>query len=406
MDPREALSTAGRAIWSHKLRSFLTLLGVIFGIATVIFVVTLIEGFNTYVEEKVSDMGSNAFVVARIAMATSLKEFKEKEQRNRTLTRSEVDAILANRNAVADVASIARTRTQVKAGDKLLNDIRVAGVSTNLLKIDTVRVGQGRFIERHEDLARANVAFVGIDIARDLFPTLDPVGQEIKVDGRPYRIIGVAEEIGTVFGQPQDRFVYVPISTYFKTYGSHAPMILKVSAVTPDRIDEAAEEVRFTLRARRHLAAGQADTFDIVTPDAINQLRDSLFGTISIVAVGVTSISLLVGGIVIMNIMLVSVTERTREIGIRKSLGARRRDIVRQFLAESTLLALAGGCIGILLAWLLAKGATAALSVPTALPLGWTIAALSVSAGVGMVFGIYPAWRAAGLDPIIALRAD
>jgi putative ABC transport system permease protein len=400
------LSTAGRAIWSHKLRSFLTLLGVIFGIATVIFVVTLIEGFNTYVEEKVSDMGSNAFVVARIAMATSLKEFKEKEQRNRTLTRSEVDAILANRNAVADVASIARTRTQVKAGDKLLNDIRVAGVSTNLLKIDTVRVGQGRFIERHEDLARANVAFVGIDIARDLFPTLDPVGQEIKVDGRPYRIIGVAEEIGTVFGQPQDRFVYVPISTYFKTYGSHAPMILKVSAVTPDRIDEAAEEVRFTLRARRHLAAGQADTFDIVTPDAINQLRDSLFGTISIVAVGVTSISLLVGGIVIMNIMLVSVTERTREIGIRKSLGARRRDIVRQFLAESTLLALAGGCIGILLAWLLAKGATAALSVPTALPLGWTIAALSVSAGVGMVFGIYPAWRAAGLDPIIALRAD
>jgi putative ABC transport system permease protein len=218
--------------------------------------------------------------------------------------------------------------------------------------------------------------------------------------------VGVAEEIGTVFGQPQDNFVYVPLATYLKAYGTLSPLSVKVSAVSAEAMDDAVDEVRTILRAKRHIAYAEADTFDIVTPEAVNKFREQLTGTISVVALGVTSIALVVGGIVIMNIMLVSVTERTREIGVRKSLGARRTDILKQFLAESTLLALLGGALGVGVAYGLSRVVTMLMSLPTALPIAWTVAALAVSAGVGLFFGIYPAWRASKLDPIVALRAD
>jgi putative ABC transport system permease protein len=402
----EALGMASAAIWAHKLRSFLTLLGVIFGVATVIFVVTLVEGFNRYVDEKVADLGSNAFVVTRFGIITSAKEFREKEQYNRAVTLEELDTIVEHRRFVREAAAISRRRANVRAGSKTLEEVSIQGSSANMINIDSMKVGQGRFYTREEDNERASVAFIGADIARDLYPNLDPIGKEIKVDGRPFRIVGVAEAIGTVFGQPRDAFVMVPIGTFMKMYGSQVGLALRVSAVSAEAMPEAVDEVRVALRSVRHLGPNAKDSFDIVTPDAINKLREQLFGTISIVAIGVTSIALVVGGIVIMNIMLVSVTERTREIGIRKSLGARKADILKQFLAESTLLSLLGGLAGVLVAWGLAKGATAVMSVPTSLPIAWTVIALSVSAAVGLFFGIYPAWRAAKLDPIVALRAD
>ncbi|HQR39815.1 MAG TPA: ABC transporter permease [Blastocatellia bacterium] len=402
----ESLKLAASAIWAHKLRSFLTLLGIIFGVAVVILVVTIIEGFNNYVEEKVADLGSNAFVVTRFGIITSEKEFREKEQYNRAVTTGELGAITAHKVFVREAAAVTRRRAPVKFGSKELQDIRIAGASANLIDIDTMKVGEGRFYTREEDEQRASVAFLGADIARDLFPMVDPIGQEIKIDGRPYRVIGVAAAIGTVFGQPQDAFIDIPIGTFLKTYGSNSGLALRVSAISADHMQDAVDEVRVTLRSRRHLSPDQKDNFDILTPDAINKLRDQMFGTISIVAIGVTSIALVVGGIVVMNIMLVSVTERTREIGIRKSLGARRSDILQQFLAESTLLSLLGGLIGVLAAWSLSKVVTLLLSFPTTLPVMWTMIALGVSAGVGVFFGIYPAWRAAKLDPIIALRAD
>jgi putative ABC transport system permease protein len=402
----EALKMAGSAIWAHKLRSFLTLLGIIFGVAVVILVVTIVEGFNKYVEEKVADLGSNAFVVTRFGIITSEREFREKLQYNRAVTTDELEGLLSRRVFVKDAAAVARRRAPAKAGSKELQDMRVSGVSASMANIDTVKIGQGRYFTREEDEQRAMVAVIGSDVVRDLFPNVDPIGREFKVDGRPFRVVGVAEPIGTVFGQPQDSFVNIPIGTYLKMYGSQTGLGLRVQATSGETMSAAVDEVRVNLRSLRHLSPADKDNFDIITPDAINNLRDSLFGTISIVAIGVTSIALVVGGIVVMNIMLVSVTERTREIGIRKSLGARRDDILRQFLAESTLLSLMGGALGVFAAWSLSKVITMLLGFPTTLPIVWTIIALSVAAGVGLFFGIYPAMRAAKLDPIVALRAD
>jgi putative ABC transport system permease protein len=351
-------------------------------------------------------MGSNAFVVTRYGIITSVDEFKEKERRNRSLTLEELDAILANRRNVADAAGMARRRADVKVGTKKMEGVRFAGVSPSLIDVDKIKVAEGQFIQTRHDQARADAAFIGVGVARELFPSSDPIGRELKADGRTYRIVGVAEEIGTVFGQPQDNFVYIPLASYLKAYGALSPLSVKVSAVSAEAMDGAVDEVRSILRAKRHIGYEAPDSFDIVTPEGVNKFREQLTGTISVVALGVTSIALVVGGIVIMNIMLVSVTERTREIGVRKSLGARRVDILKQFLAESTLLSFLGGALGVAVAYGLAQIVTMLLSLPTALPIAWTIAALAVSAGVGMFFGIYPAWRASKLDPIVALRAD
>jgi putative ABC transport system permease protein len=402
----ESVSLALAAITAHKLRSFLTLLGIIFGVATVIVVVSLIEGFNKYFSEKIADLGSNAFVVNKMGIVTSLQEWMDRSKKNKDIKIDDLKAIKEHPTYVRDAAAMVRRRGEVKWEKQLLQDVEVMGVSANMIEIDSVKVEQGRYIgEMDEEHSRA-VVFVGHEIVKQFFPGLDPIGKEIKVDGRVFTIIGTAQEMGTVFGNPRDNFVLLPISTFQNIYGSRASIAIRVAAIGPESVERAQDEVRVVLRARRHLNYNDEDNFGIVTSDALNKLREQVFGTISVVAIGVTSISLVVGGVVIMNIMLVSVTERTREIGIRKSLGARRMDIVRQFLAESTTLALIGGIIGVSIAWGLSKLATVFFSLPTALPIMWTIVALSVSASIGMFFGIYPAWKAAKLDPIQALRAD
>jgi putative ABC transport system permease protein len=250
------------------------------------------------------------------------------------------------------------------------------------------------------------VCYIGLETAEKLFPTSDPIGQTIKIDGRQFQVIGVGKELGSAFGQTRDMYAAIPLSTFLSIYGMRRSITISVTSTSPETYADALEEARTLMRVRRKLEPSEKDNFGIVTPEAINQLRDAIFGTIQIAAIGVTSISLVVGGIVIMNIMLVSVTERTKEIGIRKSIGAKQGDILKQFLAESTSLALIGGSIGVAIAYLIAKLVAAALSVPTALPLIWTAIALFVSSGVGLVSGVYPAWKAAKLDPIQALRAD
>lgn len=402
----ESVSLALSAILAHKLRSFLTLLGIIFGVATVIVVVSLIEGFNKYFNDKIADLGSNAFVVNKMGIVTSMQDWIERNKRNKDIKLDDMRAIKENPTYVKDAAATMRRRGSIKKDTQTLEDTEIIGVTANMVDIDSIKVDQGRYISSTEEEHSRYTCFVGYGIANQLFPSVDPLEKEIKIEGLPFRIVGVAQEMGTVFGNPRDNFVIMPISTYQNIFGSRGSIGIRVAAIGADAIEKAQDEVRVVLRSRRHLNYNDPDNFGIVTSDALNNLREQIFGTISIVAVGVTSISLVVGGVVIMNIMLVSVTERTREIGIRKSLGARRTDIVRQFLSESTVLSLLGGCIGVAIAYGIGKLATLLFELPTALPILWTMIALTVSASIGLFFGIYPAWKAAKMDPIEALRAD
>jgi putative ABC transport system permease protein len=404
----EAIGLALSAIKAHKLRSFLTLLGIIFGVAVVIVVVSMVEGFNNYFESKISDLGSNAFVVDKMGIITSMQEWMEKSRKNKDIKMDDLKAIKEKTNPaiVKDAAAQTRRRGTVKYESKALEDVLIQGATSNLLDIDSTKIEQGRFFTQTEEEHADAVCFVGHEIVKQYFLAVDPIGREIKIDGRPFRIIGIAQEKGSVFGNPQDNFLIMPISTYQNIFGSRGTIALRVAATSMETLEQAQDEVRVILRAKRHLKYQDADNFGIVSSDALNGIRDRIFGTVGIVAVGVTSIALVVGGIVIMNMMLVSVTERTREIGVRKSLGAKRSDILKQFLAESTTLSLVGGAAGVALAYGVSKIVTYALSFPTTLPLFWTIMALTVSASIGLFFGIYPAMKAAKLDPIEALRAD
>jgi putative ABC transport system permease protein len=404
----EALKLAVSAILAHKLRSFLTLLGVIFGVATVIVVVSLIEGFNAYVDEKIANIGTNAFAVQKYSIEdfSSVAALNAARRRNKDVTLDDAAALIAHGGSIQDVGAQEDSGGDVKFGAINLFRVRVTATTPNIADIERIETREGRYFNKIDEDERRSVTFIGADVADKLFPTANPLGQTIRIDGRSFEIIGVAEAKGSVFGQPQDMYVSMPLSTFLAFYGSRRSIGLSVTSTGQETYDDAVEEARVVIRTRRKLGSSEKDNFGIITPSAINELRDKIFGTIQVAAIGITSISLVVGGIVIMNIMLVSVTERTKEIGIRKSIGARRTDILKQFLAESTLLSLLGGAIGISIAYLLAKLVAALTPVPTVLPLFAVTVALLVSATVGLVSGVYPAWRAAKLDPIEALRAD
>lgn len=404
----EALKLAFAAILGHKLRSFLTLLGVIFGVATVIVVVSLIEGFNAYVDEKIADIGTNAFAVRKYSLDdfSSIEALNAARRRNKDITLDDFDALRTRGGAIREVGARADALGDVKYGPTTLFRVHISATTANIADIERVEAQSGRYFNEGEDASRKSVCFIGADVAEKLFPVSEPVGQTIRVDGRSYQVIGVGKALGSVFGQPRDMYVTVPLLTFLASYGSRRSLSVSVTSAGPENYQAAIDEAQVVMRTRRKLNPNDKDNFGIITPKAINELRDKIFGTIQVAAIGVTSISLVVGGIVIMNIMLVSVTERTKEIGIRKSIGARRSDIVKQFLAESTMLSLCGGAIGISIAYLLAKLVAVLTPVPTALPLLAVTFALVVSATVGLVSGVYPAWRAASLDPIEALRSE
>ncbi|HEU4434560.1 MAG TPA: ABC transporter permease [Pyrinomonadaceae bacterium] len=407
----ETLKLALAAIWAHKLRSALTLLGMVVGVTAFVVVVSLIAGFNRYVDEKIAGIGAKSFTVQRF---NPLEDFKDTDtiaaaqRRNKELTLDDYEYLKERATLVDKIGARARvTPSEVKRGDQVLEDVFVSGATANCVDIENRDVADGRFIAEPENENGARVAYLGADIANKLFPG-SPIGQEITIRGLPYRVIGVEEAKGTVFGIPQDNFIIIPLKTYSVNYGGlirQRSLYFVATAKNDDLFNDAVEESRFLMRARRKLGPNEKDNFGIVTPDAITGLRDRLFGTIFIVAIAVPGIALVVGAIVIMNIMLVAVTERTKEIGIRKSLGARQMDILKQFLVEAATLALIGGAVGVFLAWVIGF-VVSMFILPTYLSIFAIAGALGVSGGAGVASGIFPAWKAARLDPIEALRAD
>jgi putative ABC transport system permease protein len=408
----ETLKLALAAIWAHKLRSALTLLGMIVGVTAFVVVVSLIQGFNRYVDEKIAGIGAKSFTVQRF---NPLEDFKDTDtiaaaqRRNKELTLDDYDYLKERASLIGKIGAKARgTPSQVKRGTEVLDDVFVSGATANCVDIENRDVAEGRFLADPENEGAARVAYLGADVANKLFPAGNLVGQEITIAGLPYRVIGVEVAKGTVFGMPQDNFIVIPLKTYSINFGGlirQRSLYFIATSRTDELFNDAVDESRFLMRVRRKLGPSEKDNFGIVTPDAITGLRDRIFGTIFIVAMLVPGIALIVGAIVIMNIMLVSVTERTKEIGIRKSLGARQMDILKQFLVEATTLAFLGGAVGIFLAWIVGHVVTAMI-FPTYLSLFAILGALAASGGAGVVSGIFPAWKAARLDPIEALRAD
>ena len=409
----EILRVAFGAIWAHKLRSALTLLGMIVGVTAFVVVVSLIAGFNQYIDEKIAGIGSKSFSIQRF----NFEDFKDldtiaaAQRRNKELTLADYEYLKSRGTLIDKIGAKARpSRAEVKRGTKIVSDVPVQGSMPVIAEIDNIEVSDGRYFTESENDNATRVAFIGMDVAEALFPAgpITAIGQEIYVAGLPYRVIGVAIAKGTVFGMPQDNFVTLPLKTYGNNFGGFTRnrlLYFAATSKTDDNFSDAVEEARFLLRSRRHLKPAEKDNFGIVTPDAITGFRDRLLGPTLFVATAVPGIALLVGAIVIMNIMLVSVTERTKEIGIRKSLGARQIDILKQFLFEALTMAAIGGAIGIFLAWIIGKVMTA-IFFPTYLSIGWIAFTIVISGGVGILAGVFPAWKAARLDPIEALRAD
>lgn len=411
MNFSETLKLALSQIWAHKLRSFLTLLGMIIGVTAFMVVWSLIQGFNKYVDEKIANIGSKSFSVRRF----TFEDFKDTDsiaaaqRRNKDLTLDELEYIKARAQTVERVGARANPNSaEIKRNGEKMQGVRVDGALPVVADIENLEIADGRFFVDQENEGAVRVAYIGADVASRLFPDGGAVGGEIMIRGIPYRVVGVAKAKGTVFGQPQDVFITVPLKTYASQFGAlirGRGLYFLVQPKNEKNFTDAVDEVKFLLRTKRKVPADEKDNFGVVTPDAITGLRDRVFGSISIVVLIVPAISLIVGAIVIMNIMLVAVTERTKEIGIRKSLGARQADILRQFVFESSMLSAIGGFIGLLIAF--ALSALVSIYVfPTSISPFSAILAIGVSSGIGILAGLFPAWKAARLDPIEALRAD
>jgi putative ABC transport system permease protein len=404
----EAIRVALQSLWANKLRSALTLLGVVIGVAAVIAVVTFVNGINGYVAEKVFNLGADVFIISKMSpVITNVDQLLAGEKR-KDLTMEDYQAVLEGcRRCTLVGASLTNFAGHVKYGEQAINDVWIRGMTPSMSAIFDIDVAFGRMLNENDQNNRSNVAVVGTDIVDHLFPGTDPLGKEIRVEGQVYRIIGVGQKQGKTLGQSRDNYAAVPLSAYRKQFGTRNSIRISGRANgVGSQLEGAIEEARAILRARRHDAPGQPDSFTAETNASFLSIWANLSDTFFIAMVAIAAISLVVGGIVIMNIMLVSVTERTREVGIRKAMGARRDDVLLQFLIESGTMALVGGLIGVLFGIGVAKGVTAVIGMPSAIKL-WAVAAgLIVSTSVGVFFGVYPARRAARLDPIAALRFE
>jgi putative ABC transport system permease protein len=411
-DVTSAWRLAFDSVRAHKLRSFLTLLGVIIGVASVILVGSAVEGLGVYAERSTAKaFGADTFLIAQVASAGRMtrKEYFEKLRRNKEVRQEDIRYLEGVAGDTTLYSPYRQRSSDVKREGALLEDAAIIGVSADMAQIRDIVVVEGRFFTEQEERTRQNAAVIGYDVKTTLFPSgASPLGGQVKISGIDFTVTGVQEKLGSAFGRSLDNSIYIPQSAFTRLWGQGRGIAVygKPRPETGISLEAALDVTRAALRTRYHAQPGKPDNFDTLTPDAIRGFLDTMLALIAAVVVPVTCISLVVGGIVIMNIMLVSVTERTREIGIRKAVGARHSDIMMQVLSESVLMAVAGGALGVLLGAVLTQALSRIFEITLAITAPYVALALFVSGGVGIASGWYPAKRAAKLDPIVALRSE
>ncbi len=406
-----AVRLALASIGAHKLRSFLTLLGVVIGVASVVIVGAAISGLGAYADESTSKaFGAKSFLVAQIASTGRLsrREFIDKMTRNKPIRQGDVRFVEALNGDRILYSPYRIHVSDVKRENLHCDNSNILGVSASMSVIRDIGISAGRFFTEQEDRAGMNVAVIGQTIVDTLFPGPSPLGQTLRIEGVEFTVVGVYEKLGSAFGRDQDNAAYIPNGAFNRLFGpgNGFPLFGRAKDSSGLTLDEAVDETRVALRTRFHARPGQDDPFDVMTPDAVRGFIEQVLGMVAAVVVPLTCMSLVVGGIVIMNIMLVSVTERTREIGVRKSIGARNSDIMLQVLVEAVALAVAGGVVGLGLGAAGAYGIGAVLGLTLRVTPGYVFLAVAVSTIVGVASGWYPARRAANLDPVVALRAE
>jgi putative ABC transport system permease protein len=403
----EAFRLALRSLLANKLRSLLTLAGVIIGVSSVITVVTLTKGAEQYVSSKLNSYGAATITISKAPQTfITMNEWLDFQKR-RDVTYEDYKAVLENCTLCVSVGAQRISTGRVVYGKQSTADTTIRGWTWTMPAISNQNITLGRPFTQVEDDHAAHVAIVGADIVNNMLGPGDPIGREIRVNGTPFTVIGIGEAQGKMFGSSLDNWVAVPLTAYLQQYGSHATMEIFVDAGSGGLVMESAmDQLRTIMRVRRHLSPTDKDTFEIASSMTFQNLMGKILNSFGAVVGAIASISLVVGGIVIMNIMLVAVTERTREIGVRKALGATRVDILRQFLIESALLSQIGGLIGVLGGISVAKLITLTIAFPSVVELWSVVVSLFVSTAIGLFFGIYPAYKAASLNPIEALRAE
>jgi putative ABC transport system permease protein len=407
MEFKEALKLALQSLWANKLRTVLTLLGVVIGVASVIAVVTLVNGAHTFVIAKFSSYGADVFTVTKEPVVVTNVEDYIKFQRRKNILFDDFQYVQENCKRCVGLGAQQASSGKLVRGTQSITDAQIRGYTWQMPELQNLNITEGRGLTDFDEAHASKVAIIGTDVQETLFAGIDPIGQELRADGTPYTVVGVVEKQGSTFGQSQDNFIGVPLTSFMKDYGSQKTVTIYIKAASPGApLESAADEVRVLMRARRHDAPGTPDDFELDTNNTLVGIASSLTNSFGAVLGAIALISLVVGGIVIMNIMLVSVTERTREIGIRKALGARRNDILMQFLIESALMALVGGAIGVLGGVAVAEIITVLAGFPSTVAAWSVLAGLVMATATGIFFGVYPARKAAELDPIVALRAD
>jgi putative ABC transport system permease protein len=402
----ETFRLALESLRTHKLRSFLTLLGVILAVTTLVTVMSVVTGMNVYVADRIANLGANVFLVDRFGIITSNDEWV-KAQKRPLIVMEDYERLRDSMTTARAVAASDDRSAQVRSGNVKMDNTSVQGVTPNFADVRNINVAQGRFINDADNQHHSEVVFIGADVAKKFFANVDPIGKTINAETHSYEVIGVAEVIGSAFGQSQDNFMIMPLATYYKEWHRQSDWLtIFVQAPSGEMMSATQDEARMLMRAWRHLPYSAKDNFAILGSDSIMKLWHDLTGNLAMVAVMLVSVFLVVGGIVIMNIMLASVTERTREIGIRRSLGARKKHILFQFVTESAVLSTVGGIMGVLSAYAVVALGRGTTGIPMETPITAVLVSLAVSTGVGLFFGIYPAMKAAKLDPIEALRAD